>query len=147
MNRAFLKMFATNTDRCPVHFFKAYISHHPECATTPESPFYLGIKHKQPSEAKIWYINSPTGINTLGKFMTTASTAVGIDRTRVTNHSVRTTMIQRLVNSKFTPKEVAQLSGHKNLKSLDSYMTASEDTHKNMSLSLGKSNAISTSSY
>lgn len=39
-----------------------------------------------------------------------------------------------------TPNEVAQLSGHKNLKSLDSYMTASEDTQKSMSLSLSKSN-------
>ena len=114
MNRAFQpKMFATNTDRCPVYFFKAFISYRPESSNYPESPFYLGIKHKRPSDANIWYINCPMGINTLGNFMKTASAAVGIDGKRVTNHSIRKTMIQRLVDSKFPPIEVAQLSGHK----------------------------------
>ena len=33
---------------------------------------------------------------------------------KITNHSVLKTMIQRLVDSKFTPNVVAQLSGQKN---------------------------------
>ena len=45
-------------------------------------------------------------------------------------------MIQRLVDAKFSPNEVAQLSGHKNLKSLDSYMKVSTQTQKDMSFSL-----------
>ena len=47
-------------------------------------------------------------------------------------------MIQRLVDAKFSPNEVAQLSGHKNLKSLDSYMKASTQTQKDMSFSLNR---------
>ena len=47
-------------------------------------------------------------------------------------------MIQQLVDSKFTPNEVAQLSGLKNLKNLDSYMTTSKETQKKMSLTLSK---------
>ena len=45
-------------------------------------------------------------------------------------------MIQRLVNSKFSSNEVAQLSGHKNLKNLHGYMTESEDIQHNMRLNL-----------
>ena len=68
--------------------------------------------------------------------MSSAAKEVGIIDKKITNHSVRKTMIQRLVDSKFTPNEVAQLSGHKNLKSLDSYMTTSNETQKQMSLML-----------
>ena len=71
--------------------------------------------------------------------MKAASEGTGISGKKATNHSARKTMVQRLVDAKFTPNVVAQLSGHRNLKSLDSYMTASNDTQKNTSLSLGKS--------
>ena len=119
-----------------MHFFKAYLSHRPPEANTPDSPFYLGIKYKRQSDSIIWYKNQPMGKNKLGKFMASASTEIGITDKKVTNYSVRKTMIQRLMDAKFTPNEVAQLSGHKNLKSLDSYMTASDETQKQMSLSL-----------
>ena len=52
------------------------------------------------------------------------SNEVGIVDKKVTNHSVQKTI--QLMDAEFTPNEVAQLSGHKNVKSLDSYMTASE---------------------
>ena len=68
------------------------------------------------------------GKNKLGKFMASVSTKIDITDKKVTNHSVRKTMIQQLIDAKFTPNEVAQLSGHKNLKNLDSYMTASNVT-------------------
>ena len=44
---------------------------------------------------------------------------------RKTNHSARKTMISHLVEKNINPLHVAQLSGHKNLKSLDSYSKAS----------------------
>ena len=126
IERAFQpKMFASGGDHCPVMFYKAYLRHRPDASNTSESPFYLGIKHKRDADSIIWYINYPMGKNKLGTFMSTASKAIGISDKKVTNHSVRKTMIQRLLNSKFTPNEVAQLSGH---------MTASEKTQKEMLL-------------
>ena len=56
------------------------------------------------------------GKNKLGQLM--MSNEVGIVD-KVTNHSVQKTI--QLIDSEFTPNEVAQLSGHKNVKSLDSY--------------------------
>lgn len=64
----------------------------------------------------MWYIDNQMGKNKLGNLM--KSKACGILEKKVTNHSVCETMIQRLVDSNFTPNEVAQLSGYKNLKSL-----------------------------
>ena len=139
------KMYATGSDHCPVHFFKAYLSHRPPEANTPDSPFYLGIKYKRQSDSIIWYKNQPMGKNKLGKFMASASTEIGITNKKVTDHSVCKTMIQRLIDAKYTPNEVAQLSGHKNLKSLDSYMTASDETQKQISLSLSNSNVQAAS--
>ena len=55
---------------------------------------------------------------------------------KITNHSVHKTMVQCLVDAKFNPNETAQLSGHKNLKGLDSYMTASKVAQKQMSTCL-----------
>ena len=130
-NRAFSpKIYATGTSRCPIRFFKSYLSHRPQSANTPNSPFYLGIKYKRESSSSTWYLNQPMGKNKLGYFMVMASKEIGITDKKVTNHSIRKTMIQRLVDSKFTPNEIAQLSGHKNLKSLNSYMVASEQTQK-----------------
>ena len=60
----------------------------------------------------------------------------------VTNHSVRKTCISRLMAAEVPAKYVAQLSGHKNLKSLDSYKTASDD-HQQDVLATEQRNKIS----
>ena len=56
----------------------------------------------------------------------------GIERKR-TNHSARKTMITKLVQNDTNPLHVAQLTGHKNIKSLDSYSIASKIQQKKMS--------------
>ena len=64
--------------------------------------------------------------------MKTMATAAGLQG-RKTNHSARKTMCARLITNDVTPTHVAQLSGHKNLKSLDSYASASTTQQKMMS--------------
>ena len=54
----------------------------------------------------------------------------------VTNHSVRKTCISRLMDDEVPINYLAQLNGHKNLKSLDSYKTASHEHQSKMSLVL-----------
>jgi len=54
----------------------------------------------------------------------------------VTNHSVRKTCISRPMDAEVPVNYVAQLSGHKNLKSLDSYKTASDEHQRKMLLVL-----------
>ena len=67
--------------------------------------------------------------------MTKAAKNAGLPG-NVTNHSVRKTCISRLMDAEVPFNYVVQLSGHKNLKSLDSYKTASVDHQRKMSLLL-----------
>ena len=50
-----------------------------------------------------------------------------------TNHSGRKTMLTQLVQQDVPHLNIAQLSGHKNLKSIESYSFPSEKQQKNMS--------------
>ena len=124
------RMYATGTERCPVHHFKKYVSLRPVNANESESPFHLATANSPNENA--WYKNQPLGIHSLSKFMKTMAVNAGLHG-RKTNHSARKTMVTRLVQSNIHPLHVAQLSGHKNLKSLDSYSVASVGQQKSMS--------------
>lgn len=64
----------------------------------------------------------------------------------ITNHSVRKTSISRLMDAEVPANYVAQLSGHKNLKSLDSYKVASIEHRRKMSYILSRSGEQSVQS-
>ena len=76
--------------------------------------------------------NQPIGVNTLGGFIKKMASNAGLTGKK-TNHSAQKTMVTRLIQNEVHPLHIAQLSGHKNLKSLDSYSVASVDQQKAMS--------------
>ncbi|CAH3187324.1 unnamed protein product, partial [Porites evermanni] len=123
------KAHASNKkSRYPVEFYKAFRSHRPEAMLQPDAPFYLAINHRRKPNDKVWYLDRPLGKNGIGKFLKDAFAAAKLDDTnkkKVSNHSVRKTSVRRLLEADVQPNFVAQLSGHKNLKSLDSYHSAS----------------------
>ena len=80
------------------------------------------------TDDKVWYLDRPLGKDEIGKFLKDAFAAAKLDDTnksKASNHSVRKTSVGRLLEADVQPNFVAQLSGHKNLKSLDSYHSAS----------------------
>ena len=82
----------------------------------------------------IW--DRPFGKNEIGKFLKDAFASAKLDETnkkKVSNHSVRKTSVGRLLEADVQPNFVAQLSGHKNLKSLVSYHSASLKRQREMS--------------
>jgi integrase len=130
------KAYATNTERCPVMYYKLFQSHRPEEMKKPESPFFLAVRHgDRRVNPEIWYKKSPIGKNEIGKFLKTAADEASLHRdgSKVTNHSVRKTSISRLLDANTPENFVAQLSGHKNLQSLQSYKSASENHQRQMS--------------
>jgi integrase len=90
----------------------------------PDSSFFLAINHRRQPGSQIWYNKAPLGKNEIGKFLSKAVKAAKLPG-NITNHSVRKTCISRLMAADIPENYVAQLSGHKNLKSLDSYKSAS----------------------
>ena len=57
----------------------------------------------------------------------------GINNERLRNHSGRKTMIQTLSENDIPPTHIAQLSGHKNLKSIENYSKVSTKQQMKMS--------------
>ena len=104
----------------------------------PDSPFFLAINHRRQPSSQIWYSKAALGNNEIGKFLSKAAKAAKLPG-NITNHSVRKTCISRLVDADIPENFVAQLSGHKNLKSLDSYKSASTAHQRKMSLVLSRS--------
>ena len=131
-----------NNRKCPVSCFKEFVYRRPERAKSPESPFFLGIRHRRNPEDKIWFVNSPMGKNKIGQFLSSATKNLPMSTSgKFTNHSVRKTCIKTLLDSGVSHNNVAQLSSHKSLKSLDSYAVASREQQRQMSKILsGKEN-------
>ena len=67
-------------------------------------------------------------------------------RSKISNHSARKTCISTLLNNNGNLLHVTQLSGHKNVDSLKSYHTASEQQQKQMSNMLNSHPDSSSSS-
>lgn len=58
------KIFANNTERCPVRLYKYYHSKRPDSMSTADLPFYLTVKPRVSSKDKIWYAATLIGKNT-----------------------------------------------------------------------------------
>ena len=122
--------------------YKLFRSHRPIEMNQLEAPFYLAVKHQRKATDALWCKKSPLGKNEIGKLLTKAAQNAGLPG-RVTNHSVRKTCISRLLDSDVPENYVAQLSGHRNLKSLDLYKSASIQHQRRMSLALSRSTTTS----
>ena len=86
-------------------------------------------------------MNAPLGKNSIGKFLKMAAKRTGLQG-NVTNHALRKTHIGGLLDADVPANYVAQLSGHKNLKSLDSYKSESLLHQRKMSLVLTRSEHV-----
>lgn len=84
-----------------------------------------------------WFKVSPLGKTPLGQLCSKMCERAGL--TRHTNHSVRRTAISQLLNKGYNETKVQQLSGHKNIQSLNAYHSNSLVQQKDMSGALSHS--------
>ena len=135
------KIYATGSERFPVEYYKAFKSHRPVEMNIADATFFLAVRHgNRHQNNNIWYMKSPLGKNEIGKFLSKAAQNAGLQRDggKLSNHSVRKTCISRLLDANTPEIFVAQLSGHKNLQSLQSYKSASEQHQLQMSSVLSR---------
>ena len=125
------KMFAVvGSERDPVRAYDLYASKRPDHLKTPDSPFYLAINHTiKAVNTKPWFKSTPMGVNKIKSLMKTMAEKAGFDAKNLTNHSGRKRMIQKL-NDEGVPPTHMQISGHKNVQSLNNYSTLSERQQK-----------------
>ena len=112
-----------NPDRCPVMFYKEYARRRPKEANSDDAPFYLAVNHKRKENSEVWYMNAPLGKNMLGNLLKMGCEKAGVTGKK-TNHSVRKTGTKRTLDAGCPPAYVAQLMGHKDVRSLQNYADA-----------------------
>ena len=54
------------------------------------------------------------------------------EKRRLTNHSVRETMMQKLYDHNISPTRIMKLSGHKNIQSVNNYRAILNEQKKNI---------------
>lgn len=141
------KMFSVpGSERDPVEAYRIYASKRPEQMRSDDSPFYLAINHtKLTNSSKPWFKTAPMGSNKLNSLMKSMAEKAGLNAENLTNHSARKRMIQKLNDQEVPPTHIMQISGHKNVQSINNYSSISEKQQRNISNILSASTSASGS--
>ncbi|XP_014672140.1 PREDICTED: uncharacterized protein LOC106812712 [Priapulus caudatus] len=123
------RMYATGTKMCPVSSFEKYIAkRNPDCDALLQ---YSCGSYLESDDC--WFERKPLGKNSIGQFMVKLSKEAELSDT-YTNHCVRATTITVLNDVGFKDRDIVSVSGHRNEKSLASYVADTRvDTKRNMS--------------
>jgi len=135
--------------------YKLYAEKRPEKMNEDDSPFHLAVNNNLKAESlqtKERFKVGPVGISKLKGLMKTMAQKAGINNERLRNHSGRKTMTQTLSENDIPLTHIAQLSGYKNLKSIENYSKVSTKQQMKMSQVLSSVSSCSgtatkTSSY
>ena len=91
---------------------------------------------------KSWFKASAMGVNKLNSLIKTMAEKAGLDNSHLTNHSAQKRMIQTLNDKDIPPSHIMQLSGHKNVQSINNYSHVSQEQQKSMSRILSGSTSM-----
>lgn len=126
-----------NKSRCAVRMFKKFCQLRPAEMSTEDSPFFLSVNCNV--NAKSAYKAVPMGANHLSKIVSKMCKSAGISGKK-TNHSLRHTLITDLLHAGVPPTAVMQVSGHKNVQSINTYGTLSLNQQRHISGIINRDN-------
>lgn len=132
--------------RCPVKAYKVYAENRPKETLNPDAPFFLSINVRNPMKGQVWFKNQPMGVNTiygLTKNMWQKCHTKG-DSRKITNHSIRKHLVQKCVDLNLPPTETIQISGHKNLTSVNNYSKMNIQKQKHVAKALTSNTCTTT---
>lgn len=126
----------SDKNRCPVNAFRIYCSKRPEKMKKVDSEFYLTVNHiSERQDYHAWFKETPMGINYIygltKKMISQCPSIVG--GRKLTNHSARKHLIQKLQDKGVENPQIMQISGHKNVTSINSYSRLNEHQQKSIS--------------
>ena len=140
------KMFENHDkpESCPVTPYLAYKQQRPPEMMDYNSPFYLAINTEVPKAGKKLFKVSPLGVNSLRSMVKNmlAASQVQSDK-KLVNHSTRKHLVQKLVDSNIPPNEIVQITGHKNINSLNNYSAISDKRQQQISAVLSGAKELS----
>ena len=116
------KAFATPDlprERDLLFFSRSILKRDPESMNKPDALFYLSVNHTTKISDKSWLKASVMGVNKLNSLMKTMTDRAGVDNSHLTNHSARKRMTQTLNDKDIPPSHIMQLSGYRNVQSIN----------------------------
>lgn len=127
-----------NDDRNPIKLYKLYASKRPTGFSRVDDPFYVAPRTTDLTDQ--WYIKLPVGERKMSTMLKTMAVQGGLDKEkRLTNHSARKHLVQKLRDCGVAPTDIMQVSGHKNIQSILTYSAMSENQQKECSNILSNS--------
>lgn len=128
------RMYATpqNPERCPVAIHCFYEAKRPGDFCNANDPYYLAAvtNDKTPDVRDRWYLRAPVGRNKLDNMMRGMSKRANLPGyERLTNTSVRKSLVQKMTDNQVPDSLQVYVTGHKNTQSLNNYRTLN-DRHK-----------------
>ena len=135
-------------ERNPVFVYKFYKAKRPNETLVEDAPFYLAVNHVSSEQLAFpdtkWFKPQPMGVNKLNSLMKECAAAAGIgENKRITNHSGRKTLTQTLLNHDVPPTQIIQVTGHKNLQSVNNCGAMGERQQENVSSILSATSTTS----
>ena len=126
-----------NRERCPVSAYKKFKDLRPDNYNNENSPFYIATNSKYfmadtiPEVGVRWYRAQPIGKNKLSTLMSTMSSKANMRH--LTNHSARKHLVQKLNDAGVPPSHIMQISGHKNVHSINNYSSLNINQQRSIS--------------
>nr|CAG8566347.1 14541_t:CDS:2 [Entrophospora candida] len=105
----------------PVGDILYYISRRPPNGNC--TSFFLRIQSKKNISMGIWFVDSPLGKMSHEKMICNIcnSTGIDVDTRKLTNHSIRRTVVQQLTELNILNEHIMMITGHKSLAGLSAY--------------------------
>ncbi|CAG2215768.1 unnamed protein product [Mytilus edulis] len=119
-----VRMYAKPGDiHCPVFSLDFYLGKlSPRCTAF----FQQALQYPKPT---VWYAAQPIGKNKLASMMSRISDEAGLS-IRYTNHCLRATVATGLKRAGVDDRAIMSVTGHRNVKSLDSYIEGPTDKQR-----------------
>ena len=125
-------MYETGGNRCPLKFFKLYISKRPFNMKDTGALYLAPIDNPK---SDIWFKRMRIGIHTINNIMKNmiSNSPLSSSNKKITNHSPRKTIVSKLRAAGFEKCEIKNVTGHKNVEGLDPYDEGNSDNLQKMS--------------
>uniref|UniRef100_A0A8W8NL87 ZMYM2-like/QRICH1 C-terminal domain-containing protein n=1 Tax=Magallana gigas TaxID=29159 RepID=A0A8W8NL87_MAGGI len=137
-----------------IEVYKKYASLRPQGFCEPNDPFYIATRTIPLSDKKSdkWFMKQKLGVNKIGKIMgkmIEKCPQIAESGKRLTNTSTRKYCVQKLRENNIAPTDIMQVTGHKNVNSINNYSEITVTKQKEMSkiLSTTKNTDSTTSPH
>lgn len=121
-------MYSTDKENDPVNLYKLYRDKRPQDYSNSDDPFYIAPRTTAlKKDTDPWFLRQKVGMKKLGSIMKMMALKGGLDpNKRLTNHSARKHLVQKLRDNNIPPTDIMQMTGHRNVQSVINYSSISD---------------------